>query len=261
MLSLTILGSGSSGNSAVVTTPQTRILVDAGLSARQICLRLEKAGVEPDSLDAILLSHEHSDHICGLDVFCRRHAVPIYCNPITAEAVRHGRLAEYPNWRLFSTGNDFTVNDIAVRSFSIPHDAADPVAFSFSAGTCSLGIVTDLGFATRLVRERIREVHTLVLETNHDEKLLQEDTKRPWPIKQRIMSRHGHLSNSAAADVLSEVADGALRRVILGHLSSDCNRPELALDTIRARMKELGRSDIELTAASPTEVSGSWQVG
>ena len=119
----------------------------------------------------------------------------------------------------------------------------------------ALGFATDLGFATKLVMERIRTVRTLVIETNHDEKMLQEDARRPWAVKQRIMSRHGHLSNSAAAEVLSQLSDGPLERVILGHLSRDCNRPELALSTVASRLEQMGHSRFDVCCASQTEIS------
>src|SRR5450432_1661274 len=196
MFHLTVLGSGSAGNCAVVESDECRLLIDGGLSARQMAVRLEAAGVDPASLDGILVTHEHGDHVSGLDVFCKKFEVPIYCNSLTAEALGRGL---NKCWRLFSTGGDFAIKDIAVQTFSVPHDAVDPVGFVLHHGPASLGFCTDLGFATKLVFERIRAAQTIVIETNHDEKLLQNDTRRPWPVKQRIMSRHGHLSNAAAA--------------------------------------------------------------
>src|SRR5262245_17854255 len=194
-----MLGSGSAGNSALVATDHCKILIDGGLSARQLVLRLEQCGVMPEQLDGVLLTHEHGDHICGLEVLCRKFDVPIYCNALTAEAVRSDiSFARHRNWSIFATGAEFSICDITVQTFPVPHDAVDPLGFAFHAGSGGLGFITDLGYVTKMIVERLRQVQTLVIETNHDEKLLQKDLHRPWPVKQRIQSRHGHLSNAAA---------------------------------------------------------------
>src|SRR5438477_4300937 len=219
-----MLGSGSAGNSALIATDHCKILVDGGLSARQLVLRLEQCQVTPEQLDGVLLTHEHGDHICGLEVLCRKFDLPIYCNALTAEAIRScGLLDDHRNWRVFRTGAEFSICDIVVQTFPVPHDAVDPVGFALHSSNRSLGFITDLGYATKMLTERLRTVHTLVIETNHDEKLLQNDIHRPWPVKQRIQSRHGHLSNTAAAGVISQLLDGNIQRVVLGHLSRDCN--------------------------------------
>ena len=255
MFTLTLLGSGSAGNCAVVRSGECTLLIDGGLSARQMAARLESAGIAPSELDGILLTHEHSDHAGGLRVFCKKNDVAIYCNPLTAEAVRIGDFDYHKNWRLFTTGSDFSIKDISIQTFPVPHDASDPVGFVLHHGASSLGFCTDLGFATKLVFERIRQVQTLVIETNHDENMLQNDTHRPWAVKQRIMSRHGHLSNAAAAGVLSELLGNGLRRTILCHLSRDCNSPEVALETVRARLREAGEQSMGVFCASQTEIS------
>jgi len=259
-----MLGSGSAGNTALVATDHCKILVDGGLSARQIVLRLEQCGVAPEHLDGVLLTHEHGDHVCGLEVLCRKFDVPIYCNALTAEAIRGpagAGLDRHRNWRLFRTGADFSICDIVVQSFPVPHDAVDPVGFAFHAGARGLGFITDLGYATKMLIERLREVHTLVIETNHDEKLLQNDSHRPWPVKQRIMSRHGHLSNAAAAVVIEQLLPGKVERVVLGHLSRDCNTPALATGTIRALLERCGRIDLEVYCATQSELSPRFRVG
>jgi phosphoribosyl 1,2-cyclic phosphodiesterase len=257
-----MLGSGSAGNSALVATDHCKILVDGGLSARQLVLRLEQCGVTPEQLDGVLLTHEHGDHVCGLEVLCRRFAVPIYCNALTAEAIRGGgSLDRHRNWRVFRTGSDFSICDIVVQSFPVPHDAVDPVGFAFHAGARGLGFITDLGYATKMLVERLREVHTLVIETNHDEKLLQDDTHRPWPVKQRIQSRHGHLSNAAAANVIEQLLPGKIERVVLGHLSRDCNTPALATGTIRALLEKCGKTEMEIYCATQSELSPRFQIG
>jgi phosphoribosyl 1,2-cyclic phosphodiesterase len=210
----------------------------------------------------VLLTHEHGDHICGLEVLCRKFRLPIYANALTAEAVRYGSaLEEHRNWRIFRTGAGFTICDITVQTFPVPHDAVDPVGFLFHTGTRALGFITDLGYATKMMVERLREVHTLVIETNHDEKLLQADKYRPWPVKQRIMSRHGHLSNSAAAIVISDLLPGKVERVVLGHLSRDCNTPALACTAVRTTCQNMGKGDIEVFCASQNEVSPRFTIG
>jgi len=257
-----MLGSGSAGNSALVATDHCKLLIDGGLSARQIVLRLEQCGMTPEQLDGVLLTHEHGDHVCGLEVLCRKFDLPIYANSQTAEAVRYDcALDQHRNWRIFRTGAEFKICDVLVQTFPVPHDAVDPVGFAFYAGSSSLGFITDLGYATKMIVERLRQVHTLVIETNHDEKLLQNDTHRPWPVKQRIQSRHGHLSNNAAAIVIEELLPGKIDRVVLGHLSRDCNTPVLALETVRHSLRRSGKIDIELFCAAQSEISPRFSIG
>lgn len=251
MFHLTVLGSGSSGNCTLLETESVRLLIDAGLSARRIGQRLEGMGVRPEAVDGILLTHEHSDHAGALEVWSKRYGTPVYANRLTAEAL--SRTAPSASWKLFVTGTEFVVGGVRVQSFPVSHDAAEPVGFVLGDGEVEAGFLTDLGFATRLVVERVRAVHTLVIETNHDEKLLQEDTRRPWSVKQRITSRHGHLSNAAAAEVLAGMVPGKLRRAVLGHLSGDCNTPELAMQTVRERLKRSGGEEVEVICASQNE--------
>jgi len=263
MLAVTILGSGSAGNCALVETPACRLLVDGGLSARQIGARLLAASIDPAAIDAILITHEHIDHIGGLDIFCKKFRTPVYCNALTAEVIRRTGGEAFPkDFRLFQTGSEFVVGDITVQTFSVPHDAADPIGMVLHHGRAALGFCTDLGFATKLVHERLRNADTVVIETNHDEKLLQEDSRRPWPVKQRIMSRHGHLSNTAAAELLASLAGHGLRRAILGHLSRDCNTPALALAAVHSRLAADGvtDADIEVFCASQREISARFAI-
>jgi phosphoribosyl 1,2-cyclic phosphodiesterase len=258
-----MLGSGSAGNSALVATDHCRILVDGGLSARQLVRRLEQCGVAPEQLDGVLLTHEHGDHVCGLDVLCRKFSVPIYCNALTAEAIRcDSLLDQHRNWRIFRTGAEFSICDITVQTFPVPHDAVEPVGFAFHAGGSGLGFITDLGYATKMLTERLREVDTLVIETNHDEKMLQDDPHRPWPVKQRIQSRHGHLSNAAAAAVIEQLLPpGRIERVVLGHLSRDCNTPALASGAIEALLARCGRIETEVYCAAQSQISPRFKIG
>ncbi len=257
-----MLGSGSAGNCALIATDHCKILVDGGLSARQIVVRLEQCGVLPEQLDGVLLTHEHGDHVCGLEVLCRKFRVPIYSNALTAEAVRYDSwLESHRNWRIFRTGSEFPICDIKVQTFPVPHDAVEPVGFLFEAGSSRLGFITDLGYPTKLLIDRLRQAHTVVIETNHDEKLLQNDKHRPWPVKQRIQSRHGHLSNTAAANAIEELLPGRIERVVLGHLSRDCNTPDLALAAIRAVFDKAGKGDMEIFCARQSEVSPRFCIG
>jgi phosphoribosyl 1,2-cyclic phosphodiesterase len=245
----TILGSGSSGNCAYLETDETRLLIDAGLSGRQIRQRLATLSRVPENLQGILITHEHSDHIQGLTGLAAKLRIPIFCNRLTKEAIES--VVESPlEFRLFQTGSSFEIGDVAIDTFSIPHDAYDPVGFLLRTPSGNIGFLTDLGHATKLVIQRVRPSNILVLETNHDLKLLQEDTKRPWSVKQRILSRHGHLSNAAAADVLEEIISPDLRQVFLGHLSRDCNRPELAFETVSMRLSKIGAGTVTVSSTS-----------
>jgi phosphoribosyl 1,2-cyclic phosphodiesterase len=246
---LTILGSGSAGNSAYLETEETRILIDAGLSGRQIRQRLAAIGRAPESLHAILITHEHADHISGLVGLCRKLDLPVYCNRLTKEALET-QLGITVNARIFNTGASFEIGDIGVDTFSVPHDAYDPVGFLLHAPGARLGFLTDLGHATRLVIERIRAANVLLLEANHDMKMLQNDPKRPWSLKQRILSRHGHLSNEASADVAEEIVSSELRRLYLGHLSRDCNLPQLAHDAVAGRLRQIGAMHVAVESAA-----------
>jgi phosphoribosyl 1,2-cyclic phosphodiesterase len=246
---LTILGSGSAGNCAYLETEETRLLIDTGFSARQIRQRLATIGRAPEGLHGILLTHEHSDHTQGLATLCAKLHIPVYCNRLTREAVEDQLQARF-SCRIFATGATFEVGDVMVDTFSVPHDAYDPVGFLLRTGAGNIGFLTDLGHATNLVIERIRPSNVLLLETNHDLKLLQEDTRRPWRIKQRILSRHGHLSNGAAAEVAERVVSADLRQLYLGHLSRDCNRPELAHQVVSERLAQIGASHVRVESTS-----------
>ena len=226
---LTILGTSSSGNCALLCTVSCKILVDAGFSARRIGEMLTGAGHSLDEIDAVFLTHEHGDHCAGIAGLGRWPAVKLFANRGTAEAIQRD-LRHRPDWQLFETGTRFRFRDLTIESFSIPHDAIEPVGYVFSQGDGdllsprrSVAFVTDLGYAPELVRQRIRDVDVLVLEANHDPALLQRDTKRPWSVKQRICGRHGHLSNQAACELMTSVERPAWRHVCLAHLSRDCN--------------------------------------
>jgi phosphoribosyl 1,2-cyclic phosphodiesterase len=242
---LTILGSGSGGNCAYLETPEARILIDAGFSFRQIRQRLASIGRAVENLTGVLITHEHSDHIQGLGRLTEKLKIPVYCNRATKEAIEFQLQTQVPS-RLFATGASFELGDLVIDTFSVPHDAQDPVGFLLRTSAGNIGFLTDLGHATKLVLERVRRAHALVLESNHDIKLLQDSPHRPWSLKQRILGRHGHLSNEAAADAAEQVMWAELRHLYLGHLSRECNRPELAESVMQERLRKIGADHVRL---------------
>ena len=248
-VTLTILGSGSAGNCAYLETDTTRLLIDAGLSGRQIRQRLAAIGRSPETLTGILITHEHSDHITGLTGLASKLNAPIYCNRLTKEAAE-AQLRIPLNCRVFGDGATFEVGDVGVCAFSIPHDAVDPVGYLLHTSAGNIGFLTDLGHVTKLVIERVRAANVLLLESNHDVKMLQDNPHRPWSLKQRILSRHGHLSNDSAADAAEAIMSAELSDLFLGHLSRDCNRPELARGAVGSRLEKIGATHVRLHLAA-----------
>jgi phosphoribosyl 1,2-cyclic phosphodiesterase len=294
MVRMTVLASGSKGNSTIVASSTTRILVDAGLSCRELLKRMRMAGEDPAAIDAILITHEHQDHVQGLAVTARKLGIPVYITEPTHRAwvrwmtprkrityaewleQRRKQSAEFraqspdagseaaaanmicavrecdpepdaeekaaaeeslsepekdptalPAVEYFQSGNAFRIGDIAVTPFTIPHDAIDPVGFVFEAEGTRLGIATDLGYMPSNVHIHLRRCDVLMLESNHDLDMLR-DGPYPWSVKQRVMSRVGHLSNDAAAEFLARGYDGQAAYIVLAHLSESNNLPELA---------------------------------
>ena len=224
-LRVCVLGSGSKGNATLVATEKTRVLVDAGLSRRETYARLASAGEPTEGFDAILVSHEHTDHINGLRLLGMDWKAPIYITHATHQAITWD--PQLSAFEMFTPGEKFTVGDIEVTSFSIPHDATDPVAFTLEADGIKVGIVTDLGYVHEVVKQRVKGCHCLVFESNHDLDMLKIGPY-PWHVKQRVMGRHGHLSNVATAGFLAEDFDGAALVLVLAHLSETNNHPEIA---------------------------------
>jgi len=232
-VTVSVLASGSRGNCAVVSSSSTRILVDAGISCRETFKRLRALGEDARQLSAILITHEHSDHVFGLRVLARKLDIPVFMTGAThhvwERAVRDECNGE-PAARkleLFSSGRAFQIGDIAVTPFTIPHDAADPVGFTFRAEGVKIGFATDLGYVPASVCDHLRRCDVLLLEANHDVEMLRVGPY-PWSVKQRVMSRVGHLSNDALAQFLRNDYDGGAAYVVLAHISEQNNHPEIA---------------------------------
>lgn len=251
-LAICSLASGSSGNCYAVRGGDTFVLVDAGLSGKQIRERLSDIGLRPDKLSGVLLTHSHSDHVKGLSALLKSTDACIYTNEATA-ADACGDIPR-ERLRLFGTGDAFELGDLQVQSFPVSHDTADPVGFSFLQEDRRLSIVTDTGVVTRPVYEQIRDADILVLESNHDENILRMG-RYPWFLKQRILSDRGHLSNEAAARALASALEEEIacsgrmrpRTVLLAHLSQENNFPEMALATMNNILEERGLLKAGLT--------------
>jgi phosphoribosyl 1,2-cyclic phosphodiesterase len=246
-----VLASGSSGNAALVASGKTRILVDAGLSMRELRRRLAARGEELEKLDAILISHEHSDHVSGLPVLGRNKELraAIYLSLRTAPAIDWGE--GHPRIETFQAGASFRIGDIDVQSFSVPHDAADPVGFRFTAEGVRIGIATDLGYVPESIKFHLQRTDLLLLESNHDLDMLKVGPY-PWAVKQRVMSRVGHLSNLSMADFLAEDLDRSTAHLVLGHISQQNNHPEIVRMVASQALERRGLGT-RLTVAEQSE--------
>jgi phosphoribosyl 1,2-cyclic phosphodiesterase len=221
-----VLASGSTGNAALLATDRTRILVDAGLSMRELAKRLASIGEDLERLDAILITHEHSDHVSGLPVLVRNKKIraAIYMTRLTAPAIDWGE--NEPRLEPFQAGARLRIGDIDVQSFGIPHDAIDPVGFAFEAHGVRIGLATDLGYIPESIKFHLRRTDLLLLEANHDLDMLKVGPY-PWSVKQRVMSRVGHLSNHVMAEFLADDLDSCTNNLVLGHLSEQNNHPAI----------------------------------
>jgi len=220
-----LLGSGSSGNATLITSATTKILIDDGFSLRQIQNRLSTLGETLDGLNGIFITHEHSDHVSGIGVLGRKKAVPVFMTQGTKENLPPV-VGNVPRIECFEAGESITVGDLTVQSFSVSHDAADPVSFTISSAHAKLGFATDFGHPSQLVRARLTGSHALILEANYCPDLLR---KGPYPpqIQQRIRGRNGHMSNQDMTRLLDDLLHDQLRTVVLVHLSENNNRPDL----------------------------------
>jgi len=249
-----MLGSGSSGNAALVSRGDTHVLVDVGLSGRETARRLRECGVCPGQISAIILSHEHGDHCRGVAAFRKDLDVPVFVTDGALEA--SGLTLPNGSRQTIEAGVSFEIEQIVFTPFSVPHDAADPIAFTIETDGIKAAIVVDLGYISNLTVERLKRCDAIVLESNHDLAMLQVGPY-PWSLKQRVMSRRGHLSNESVAEYLSTGFDGAARHVVLAHLSKKNNLPELAIRSARRALEErsgLGSNQTRLALAGPEEI-------
>ena len=259
------LFSGSSGNALFVQYGRTRLLIDAGKPGRTLDEALCQIGVDPDTIDAMLITHEHSDHIAGAGVMCRKHHIPVYANRATWDAMA-SKLGSIPEdcRRTFDSDGDFYLGDIGVAPFRIPHDAAEPVGYRLWGGNLSISTATDLGHFPRHVRDAVAGSSLVLLESNHDPEMLRMNGHYSSYLKQRILGNHGHLSNEVCAEALTQLVGTGVRNVILGHLSGENNRPELALAVSEARMEREGirlGTDLQLELAWRDHIGSVYTLG
>ncbi len=227
---LCVLASGSRGNSIYMSSGETAVLFDAGLSGVEIERRMKHQGLDPRSLDAIVVSHEHGDHIRSVGVLARRFGLPVHIASETLNAAG-AAIGSLQITRLFECGMPFQINDLEIHPFAVSHDAASPAGFTIRTSRAKIAIATDMGIATGMVRQHLKDCTHLVLEANHDPVML-ERGPYPWPTKQRIKGRTGHLSNEAAKELLMDIIHQELKHVILAHISETNNTPDRALSVV-----------------------------
>ena len=254
------LYSGSSGNSTLIEHKNTTLLVDAGVSGKSIVSALISCDTRPESLSAILVTHEHTDHIKSVGTLSRKFDIPIFANSATWEAMT-GKIGEVSekNIRVFDTSRDFCIGDINILPFSIPHDAADPVAFSFSAGKARASVATDIGHVTSEIFSILSKNDIILIESNHDIDMLKKGIY-PDTLKRRILGDKGHLSNESCATLLTSLYNTGVKRAILGHLSRENNTEELAYTIASRTISNAGIGDYMLNIAHRDRVCGKFEV-
>ncbi|MFO8023889.1 MBL fold metallo-hydrolase [Thiohalophilus sp.] len=237
-----LIGSGSKGNGTLIEHGQTRILVDCGFSLRESEARLQRLGCEPASLNAIVVTHEHGDHIRGVGLLARRYGVPVWATRGTVNGTQPGKV---PRLNLFDVHQPLAIGDLELQPFPVPHDAREPCQFLFRDGDRSLGLLTDTGCSTPHIHSRLSDCDALILECNHDPQMLAEG---PYPpaLKQRVGGDRGHLSNAQAAQILTEIDTGGLHYLVAAHLSDKNNTPALAQDALSGA---LGCKPVEIEVA------------
>ncbi len=229
-MKFTSLGSGSEGNALIVAAGNTCVMLDCGFGLRDTTNRLARRGLQPDSIDAVLLTHEHGDHVAGAVRFCLRHAIPLWATHGTLTHLRRQH-ETLPDIRLIDSHTAFAVGDLLVQPFPVPHDAREPVQFCFSDGQHKLGVLTDTGAPTRHITEQLNHCDALVLECNHDSEML-AGSRYPASLKQRIAGQFGHLSNDEAAQLLAGLTTSRLQHLVAAHLSQENNTPDKALASL-----------------------------
>lgn len=239
-----VLGSGSKGNCTLVEAGSTRVLIDNGFSGKEIIRRLRALGVDPESLTALIVTHEHDDHVKGVGVLARRLNLPVYANESTHRAAEE-RIGRTPERREFGTGEPFAINGLRIHPFAVSHDAADPIGLVVGDGLSFLGYCTDTGVVTRLVRHHLHHCQALILEANHDVRMLKEGPY-PLPLQQRVLSNRGHLANDDALALAAQLVEEKLRLLVLAHLSEVNNHPEVVRRHARRLLPEDGRLRLAL---------------
>lgn len=224
-----VLGSGSSGNATLLVAGETRVLIDCGLSARETINRIQAVGEDPFRLDAIVITHEHGDHARGLAMLSKKLGTPVYISTAALDACNLGeRTKTIRRAEAITSSQDFQIGAFRFSPFPVPHDAADPMAFTAEAGGVKMGIAVDLGYINKLAADRFRGCDLLIIEANYEIEMLRACTFYPWSLKQRIMGRHGHSSNDEMARYLREDFDGQAEHIMLAHLSQNTNHPDIA---------------------------------
>ena len=252
MIGFCILSSGSKGNATYIESPQAKLLLDCGINYKQLRLKLEEIERSPSDIDAILVSHEHGDHIKGIEKLAKDHDIPIFANSATIKEM----LKEFsfrPRFKVFTTGETFEYKDMIIHPFSIQHDTVDPVAFTIEMMGLKFGFCTDLGFATSYTEQELKGCNYLVLEANHEVAFVHASS-RPSVYKERVLSRLGHLSNDQCADLLAKIYHGELEEVFLAHLSEECNHPDVALTKIKNHLEGCGIK-VKLSVALQHQIS------
>lgn len=257
-MKICLLASGSGGNSIYVQNGSSGVLIDAGLTGKKIEERLHGRDIDPAGLQAIVVSHEHADHIKGVGVLARRYGLPVWMTQGTLNASKQ-TFRGTEQIRVFENDDDFSIGDLSFQAFQLPHDAADPVNFSVTDGRAEVTVATDLGMVTQLVYQRMRRADLVVIESNYDRDLL-INGPYPWDLKMRISSKHGHLSNRGAAEALCNLAAEGLQRAVLAHLSAKNNRPNLARKTCIHQLHGQGIRNFFLCVAEQDRPSEMFEV-
>lgn len=262
MLKFCSLYSGSTGNSLLVQSNETNILFDAGVSAKKITEALTSVNVDPSNIDAIVVSHEHTDHVQGLGTFSKKFDIPVFANEKTWNAMKtqKDKISDY-NINTFTNYKDFKVKNLNIFPFSTPHDAADPCGFNIYSQDKKLSIATDLGHITEEIMDHLKNSSFLMLESNYEPEVL-KCCSYPFPLKSRIAGPNGHLSNNIAGKTIAHLMDSGLKSVVLGHLSKESNFPELAYNTVLEELSkyDYDKNSIQLNVASRFEPTSFFEV-
>ena len=255
------LCSGSSGNATYIEAGNARLLIDAGLSCKRITELLRMIGVAPNNLTAILITHEHADHVRGVNILSKKYDLPVYANAETWSMLRETLRDVAPkNVCVFESDCDFYLCGVRVRPFSVPHDAVHCVGFTFTQGGHKVGVCTDLGRADARILSILSGCELLLLEANHDVDMLMAGSY-PYLLKKRILSGSGHMNNEDCGKAIAKLSETGVRNVILGHLSKENNYPELAMVTVQAALEDAGVADkVKLAIASREEPTGVFEL-